>query len=229
MPRPRPDSTADGPAEESAAKEGRERRAHWQAIYAIKGEHGVSWFQDCPEPSLTLIQEIGSSSSGIIDMGGGASRLVDGLLRSGFRDLTVLDLSSSALAAAQVRLRGAAEQVRWIVADATGWTPARSYDIWHDRATFHFLVAEDDRAAYLARLGSALRPGGHAIFATFAPDGPERCSGLPVMRYDSQRLGQALGPRFRSVSTLRHEHVTPWGSRQAFQYSVFRHRPGLAP
>jgi hypothetical protein len=134
----------------------------------------------------------------------------------------VLDLSAAALAAAKHRLGASAEQVSWIVADATTWEPARVYDIWHDRAAFHFLTDANDRDAYIARLGRGLRIGGHAIIATFALDGPEKCSGLPVARYDSASLGQTLGDKFRLIDTQRHEHTTPWDSRQIFQFSVFR-------
>jgi SAM-dependent methyltransferase len=208
-----------------AAMEAKDRLAHWQSIYAAKGERGVSWFQDSPQPSLALIEEVGDASSAVIDVGGGASRLAEALLQRGFRDVTVLDLSPSALAAAGARIGGGAERIQWIVADATAWEPPRAYDVWHDRAAFHFLVAEPDRAAYLSRLARAFRPGGHAIIATFAPDGPERCSGLPVMRYDADGIGRALGAAFRRVGTRRHEHVTPWGTPQQFQFSVFRHLP----
>jgi trans-aconitate methyltransferase len=202
-----------------------DRRAHWQSIYAAKREREVSWFQDDAQPSLTLIEEVASPSSAVIDIGGGASRLADALLERGFQDLTVLDLSSAALSAAKKRIGSGAEHTQWIVADITTWTPSRAYDIWHDRATLHFMVAESDRAAYLSRLAQALKPGGHAIIATFAPDGPAQCSGLPVRRYDSEALGQTLGAGFQLMSTRRHEHVTPWGTRQAFQFSVFRYLP----
>ena len=205
--------------------QGNDRRKHWQSIYVTKGEREVSWFQDDPEPSLTLIEEVASPPSALIDIGGGASRLADALLEQGFTDLTVLDLSSEALAAAKARIGGGAERIQWIVADVTAWEPSRAYDVWHDRATFHFMVAESERTAYLSRLGRALKPGGHAIIATFAPDGPEQCSGLPVRRYDAETLERTLGPRFRLIHTRRHEHVTPWGAAQPFQFSVFRHMP----
>jgi SAM-dependent methyltransferase len=201
-------------------------QAHWQATYAAKDERRVSWFQDSAQPSLALVEQVGTPSSAVIDIGGGASRLVDGLLQRGFRDVTVLDISSSALTAAKARIGSDSERVQWIVADVTAWEPPRAYDVWHDRATFHFLVAEPDRAAYLSRLAQGLRPGGHAIMATFALDGPASCSGLPVMRYDAESLGRTLGPTFRLVSTRRHEHVTPWGQTQAFQFSTFRYLPG---
>ena len=203
-----------------------DRQAHWQSTYTAKGERDVSWFQASPQPSLALIEEVGELSSAILDIGGGASRLADSLLEKGFRDVTVLDLSAAALAVAKTRIGGQAERIQWIVADVTTWEPSRTYDVWHDRATFHFLVGEPGRAAYLSRLARALRPGGHAIIATFAPDGPERCSGLPVMRYDADSLGRTLGPAFQCVTTLRHEHITPRGALQAFQFSVFRRALG---
>ena len=176
-----------------------------------------------PAPSLELIAQVGAApTSAIIDIGGGASRLVDCLIDRGFADITVLDLSAAALDSAKARLGGRANQVHWVVADATIWEPARTYDIWHDRAAFHFLTEQQDRAAYIARLKRGLKAGGHAIIATFALDGPEKCSGLPVARYDSASLGKTLGPMFQLVHTVRHEHATPWGSQQVFQFSVFR-------
>jgi SAM-dependent methyltransferase len=203
------------------------RQAHWENVYTTKGENEVSWFQQSPAPSLELIVQAGATrQSAIIDIGGGASRLVDNLLAQGFEDVTVLDLSGAALAAARSRLEShlgtSAERVSWIVADATTWEPARAYDIWHDRAAFHFLTDPSDRAGYIARLARGLKIGGHAIIATFALDGPEKCSGLPVARYDSASLGQTLGAAFKLVHTQRHEHATPWDSRQNFQFSVFR-------
>ena len=199
------------------------RQAHWENVYTTKRETEVSWFQQSPAPSFELIVQAGAvSNSAIIDIGGGASRLVDKLVEQGFEDVTVLDLSGAALAAARRRLGTGAERVNWIVADATTWEPVKPYDIWHDRAAFHFLTDASDRAAYIARLGRGLKIGGHAIIATFALDGPEKCSGLPVARYDSASLGQALGTTFKLVHTQRHEHATPWDSRQIFQFSIFR-------
>ncbi|XSC47085.1 class I SAM-dependent methyltransferase [Bradyrhizobium sp. RDT10] len=203
------------------------RQAHWENVYTTKGENEVSWFQQSPAPSLELIVQAGATSkSAIIDVGGGASRLVDSLVEQGFEDVTVLDVSGAALAAAKSRLEGrlgaSAARVSWIIADATTFEPVKPYDIWHDRAAFHFLTDASDRAAYIARLKRGLKIGGHAIIATFALDGPEKCSGLPVARYDSASLGRTLGSMFKLVHTQRHEHVTPWDSRQMFQFSVFR-------
>jgi SAM-dependent methyltransferase len=198
------------------------RQAHWQQVYQEKGEHQVSWFQERPTISLELIEAVGAKpSSAIIDIGGGASRLVDALVEKGYRDLTVLDLSESAVSIAKARLTKAAA-VNWIVADATEWEPPRAYDLWHDRAAFHFLTEALDRIAYVDRLTKALRPGGHAIIGTFALDGPERCSGLPVVRYDAAQLSSTLTASFALVDARRHDHKTPWGAIQHFQFSVFR-------
>ena len=202
------------------------RQAHWEDVYTKKGENEVSWFQENPAPSLELIAQVGATSaSAIIDIGGGASRLVDSLIDRDFEDVTVLDLSAAALGAAKARLGSRAAQVHWIVADVTVWEPLKAYDIWHDRAAFHFLTEDRDRAAYVARLERALKVGGCAIIATFALDGPERCSGLPVVRYDPASLGQTLGRAFQLVDSRRQAHSTPWASNQSFQFSVFRRCP----
>src|SRR5579859_4404851 len=196
---------------------------HWEAVYTTRGEAGVSWFQDSPSPSLELIERLKpTNDSRIIDIGGGASRLVDALLDRGFRHPTVLDISQGALDLACLRLGRRASQVRWIVEDVTHWEPSGRFDIWHDRAAFHFLVEASDRAAYVARLTRALKPGGHAIIAPFAPDGPEKCSGLPVYRTDTKGLATQLGAAFTLVDSRRHDHVTPSHSSQRFQFSVFQ-------
>lgn len=172
---------------------------------------------------MELIHGVGvKPDSAIIDIGGGASRLVDVLVNEGHRDLTVLDLSDEAVAITRSRLAECAALVKWIVADVTEWEPSRQYDLWHDRAAFHFLTEATDRAAYLDRLMRAIRPGGHAIIATFAIDGPERCSGLPVMRYDATLLSAALGRTFALIGTRRHDHTTPTGGVQRFLFSLFR-------
>jgi trans-aconitate methyltransferase len=200
------------------------RQAHWEKVYNTKRENELSWFQENPAPSLDLIGKAGATAaSSVIDVGGGASRLVDALLENGFKDVTVLDLSGAALAAAKARLLSRRDQVQWVVADVTEWEPqGRAYDIWHDRAALHFLTEEPDRMAYVARLIKAVKPGGCAIIATFAPDGPERCSGLPVLRHDAESLRRVVGDAFEVIETLRHEHRTPWGSEQHFQFSLFR-------
>jgi 2-polyprenyl-3-methyl-5-hydroxy-6-metoxy-1,4-benzoquinol methylase len=200
-----------------------DRQAHWQNVYKEKGENQVSWFQERPTISLELIEAAGAKpNSAIIDIGGGASRLVDALIDKGYRDLTVLDLSASAVSIAKTRLGQSAALVKWIVADVTQWEPPSRYDLWHDRAAFHFLTEVSDRTAYIERLKNALPVGGHAIIGTFALDGPERCSGLPVVRYDAAQLALMLTPLFTLVDMRRHEHKTPWGSLQQFQFGVFR-------
>ena len=198
---------------------------HWETVYTTKDETEVSWFQDSPSPSLELIEALKpAKDASVIDIGGGASRLVDGLLERGFRRVTVLDISQAALDLACLRVGRRASEVQWIVDDVTAWEPTRRFDIWHDRAAFHFLVEEADRAAYIARLKQALRPGGHAIIATFAPDGPEKCSGLPVYRTDAAGLAKELGEGFTLVDSRRHDHATPKNSSQHFQFSVFQRR-----
>lgn len=200
-----------------------DRTTHWQNVYATKGEAEVSWFQDSPAISLEMIRAANPDrAAAIIDIGGGASRLVDALLQDGYRNLAVLDLSANALDVAKKRIGPTASTVDWIVADATTWRPAKTWDVWHDRAAFHFLTDPRDRAAYVERLRSAVAPGGHVIIATFAPDGPEKCSGLPVQRHDSASLSAELGPEFELVETRSESHHTPWHSTQAFQYSRFR-------
>jgi SAM-dependent methyltransferase len=199
-----------------------DRQAHWQNVYATKSEKEVSWYQENPAPSLDLIAATGiPGDAAIIDIGGGASRLVDSLLDKGFHRLTILDLSAKALDEAKKRLRRRADGIDWIAADVTIWEPSRTYDLWHDRAAFHFLTEQADRDAYVIRLKKAVRPGGHAIIATFAPDGPERCSGLPIVRYDPQALARTLGPGFELVESRRHDHLTPGGNTQRFQFSRF--------
>ncbi|OKO77206.1 class I SAM-dependent methyltransferase [Bradyrhizobium sp. NAS96.2] len=202
-----------------------DRQSHWQTVYLTKGEQQVSWSQADPQPSLRLIESVAPGrDASIIDIGGGASRLVDALLARGFHDLTVLDLSEAALASARERIGAAGEAVRWVADDATVWQPPRAFDIWHDRAAFHFLVEERDRAAYLDRLHRGVKASGHAVIGTFALDGPEKCSGLPVQRYDPATLSRAIGPAFELIAHEAHRHVTPWGATQSFQFSVLRRR-----
>ena len=202
-----------------------DREAHWQGVYTSKGEREVSWFQDIPETSLGLVAAAGPPArTSVIDIGGGASRLPDALLAAGYQDVSVLDVSEAALATSRARLGSTASRIHWIVADVTAWTPSRTFDVWHDRAVLHFLTDAADRAAYVARLSAALRPGGAAIIGTFALDGPDKCSGLPVVRYDADSLGRLLGDAFVLTGSQRHDHVTPWESTQRFQFSVFERK-----
>jgi SAM-dependent methyltransferase len=199
------------------------RKAHWENVYSTKAENEVSWFQESPAPSVELIDLARpENTSAIVDIGGGASHLVDALIDRRFENLTVLDLSEAALSAAKLRLGEKASRVRWVAADVTKWHPAQSFVIWHDRAAFHFLTADEDRAAYVERLRKAVKPGGHVIIGTFALDGPERCSGLPIVRYDAAGLGKEFGDGFELLHSRRHEHATPWAAIQRFQFSVFR-------
>ena len=198
------------------------RKSHWETVYTTKAENEVSWFQEDPAPSLELIDLARPTpESAIVDIGGGASRLVDSLLARGFRQVTVLDISQAALEAAKARLGERAGRVQWVVADVTQWTPAQSFDIWHDRAAFHFLTDVANRSAYVARMKQAVMPGGHVIIATFAIDGPEKCSGLPVNRYDAASLARELGEGFELLDSRQHDHSTPWDSTQRFQFCIF--------
>lgn len=200
-----------------------DRQSHWQQVYTTKRENEVSWFQERPDISIAMIEAAGATrDSAIIDIGGGASHLIDALLKDGYRALAVLDVSAAALQTDQQRLGSASAGVDWIVADVTTWQPARQYDVWHDRAAFHFLTDPADRAAYIERLRQALVPTGQAIIGTFALDGPEKCSGLPVQRYDAQSLLETLGRDFRLVETRSEMHRTPWQSTQSFQFSRFQ-------
>lgn len=200
-------------------------RAHWERVYEEKRPDAVSWFEESPERSLALIEASGvTRDAPIIDVGGGASRLVDALLDRGYREVSVLDVAEHSLAAARARLGDRAKDVvEWLVEDITHWVPAKDrYALWHDRAVFHFLTAEADRRAYLGALDHGLRPGGHLVLATFAPSGPERCSGLPVQRYGADELKAVLGPGFELLSSDVATHLTPNGARQDFTWCVFR-------
>jgi 2-polyprenyl-3-methyl-5-hydroxy-6-metoxy-1,4-benzoquinol methylase len=210
-------------ADRAKVKSMSDRQVHWENVYATKDENAVSWFQETPDISLDLVRATGvSASASIIDIGGGASRLADALLDKGFKTITVLDLSEKALAKSKARLGTKGAHVRWIVADITTWEPSQAYDVWHDRAALHFLTDPKDRAAYAERVSSAVRPGGHVIIGTFAPDGPERCSGLPVFRHDANSLSDILGTSFELVESRNHAHQTPMGTIQRFQFSRFR-------
>ena len=202
-----------------------DRKQHWEQVYRQKSDETLSWFQPRPEISLDLIHAVGlRKTEALIDVGGGASRLVDQLLAEGYTDLTVLDIAQQALITARTRLGNSASQVHWIAADLTAWQPGRSYRLWHDRAVFHFLTDPVERAAYRKNLEAALAPGGTAIIASFALEGPERCSGLPVQRYSPQTLAAELGSGFRLLQHRHDAHHTPADRIQQFQYSVFEYR-----
>lgn len=199
-----------------------DQQAHWQHVYGTKGERDVSWFQDSPVTSLRLMEAAGLRlDSCVLDVGGGASRLVDILLAKGVGCVCVLDIAGEALTRARARLGPEGGRVQWIVADVTGLWAAKPVDIWHDRAAFHFLTDPSDRASYLAQLRRHLKPSGTAIIATFSPEGPERCSGLPVVRYSPETLAAELGPSFTLVESVAETHHTPGGKTQTFQYSRF--------
>lgn len=199
-------------------------KEHWEHIYSTKASDAVSWFQEHAECSLRLIQGTGiPPAAAIIDIGGGTSTLVDDLLARGYSNLTVLDLSSAALSAAQDHLGSRADLVTWVEADITrAELPAHAFDVWHDRAVFHFLTDPLDRLAYVQAVLRAVRPGGHVIVATFAEDGPTRCSGLPVMRYSADELHAEFGEPFTLVQHEKESHHTPSGTVQQFTYCYCR-------
>lgn len=198
-------------------------RDHWQVVYESRRPEEVSWYQPSPVASLAALERVGAEPSmSLVDVGGGASTLVDALLDRGWRDVTVADIAEPALAASRERLGDRAGQVRWEVADIRDWKPGRTFDIWHDRAVFHFLTDAESRAGYKRALGDGTRPGSRVIIATFALDGPEKCSGLTVERYDSAALAAELGRDFTPMADWRETHVTPWGTEQEFQWCLFR-------
>ena len=202
--------------------------AHWDKAYS-SGETTRSWYQPEPALSLRMFAAAGvSDQDSVIDVGGGASTLVDALLARGFRDVTVLDISTAGLQAAQRRLGSQAEDVDWLTADVLTWRPPRLYQTWHDRAVFHFLTTNQDQQRYLRTLHAATAPTATAVFGCFAPDGPERCSGLPVARYDRQELAAKLGSSWIEISDTREEHITPAGVIQPFTWAVFRRQPSRA-
>lgn len=193
------------------------RRLHWEGVYDSKAFRDVSWYQPRPAMSLELIAGADvARDAPIIDIGGGASTLVDHLLADGYRDVTVLDVSGRALAQARGRLGESAGRVHWIVSDVATFRPERPYRLWHDRAVLHFLVDADDRDRYVEALRAALAPGGHLVLATFGPEGPLKCSGLEVRRYSLEMMGELLGHEFELQADTIEFHRTPAGGRQQF-------------
>ena len=200
-------------------------KAHWERVYETKPTDAVSWFQVHADLSLQMIRQTGvDRTAAIIDVGGGASTLVDDLLAAGYDNLTVLDLSSAALAAASRRLGSVrSAKVGWVEANITEVElPVHAYDVWHDRAVFHFLTTPDERARYVQAVLRAVKPAGHVIVATFAEDGPSQCSGLPVVRYQADELHAEFGSGFDLVRHEKEAHHTPFGTQQQFVYCYCR-------
>lgn len=194
---------------------------HWEQVYGTKPPDQVSWYRPHLETSLALIERAlkGNRMSAVIDVGGGASTLVDDLLADGYCNITVLDISQTAIDVARTRLGSRSSEVRWLPADATqvDFGP-QSFDLWHDRAVFHFLTRPEERAAYVKNVLRAVKPGGHVIVSTFGPEGPHKCSGLDVTRYDAEGLHDEFGARFRLVESSTEIHATPFGTTQQFLY-----------
>jgi ubiquinone/menaquinone biosynthesis C-methylase UbiE len=206
------------------------RKEHWEQVYQTKAPDDVSWFQTRPAISLKLIEASGvGKDAGVIDVGGGASVLVDFLLDAGFSKLAVLDISAAALEHARRRLGKRADSEEWLEADVTTFQPARQYGLWHDRAVFHFLTDQADRQKYVQTLKRTLTPGGHVIIATFAIDGPPKCSGLEVARYDAASICAELGTEFHLVEQASEIHTTPWQTEQKFGYFRFARKNAPLP
>ena len=199
-------------------------RRHWEKIYTTRAPEQVSWYRPHLETSLALIKRARTRrSTAIIDVGGGESTLVDDLLAHGYENLSVLDVSQTAIDVTKKRLGPAAETVNWLVGDITEVQLAlNAYDVWHDRAVFHFLTSTEERAAYVRQVAHAVRPGGHVIISTFGPEGPTKCSGLDVERYDADSLHEQFGVRFRLLDSAKELHQTPFGTTQQFLYCYCR-------
>lgn len=197
-------------------------KSHWEQVYAEKKPAEVSWYQSHPQHSLSLIGDSGiGTAASIIDVGGGASTLMDHLLATGYRDITVLDIARTAIERAQQRIGDRSQLIKWAEGDVTSYSPGQQFDIWHDRAVFHYLTLDHDRECYLKTLHKALKPGGQVIIATFSESGPSQCSGLEVVRYTPAALSHTLGCEYRMVETLTEEHHTPDGGLQQFVYCRF--------
>ena len=198
---------------------------HWEKVYQKKDEKDVSWFQERPTPSLGLILEFNwDYTAGIIDIGAGSSRLVDALTHGGFNDITLLDISNTALMKSMKRLGECSSDIKCIIDDVTSWNPQRKWKVWHDRAVFHFLTNEGDRNAYINVLIRATSPGSIVVLGTFSLDGPDKCSGLPVRRYSAKDLVKQFGGGFSFLKTISYSHWTPSHFEQKFTYVVFRRR-----
>jgi 2-polyprenyl-3-methyl-5-hydroxy-6-metoxy-1,4-benzoquinol methylase len=196
--------------------------SHWENVYCTKRTTDVSWFEAEPSTSLNLIQSVSPQGGRIIDVGGGTSFLVDQLLEIGCWDVTVLDISSAAIDHARRRVSKMGNRVHWLCSNITQATDLAKYEVWHDRAVFHFLIDSDDRQRYLDRLNESLVEGGYVVIATFAPDGPDKCSGLPVYRYSVEGLVEVFGSGFKLLANRQLEHKTPTGKTQQFTWAVFQ-------
>ncbi|KAA0070121.1 class I SAM-dependent methyltransferase [Rhodanobacter sp. T12-5] len=200
------------------------RQPHWESVYTTKATDAVSWYRPHLDRSLALIEQVASDRhAAVLDVGGGASTLVDDLLARGYRDLSVLDISAEALSIARNRLGESANAVTWLSVDLIDAPLQKArYDLWHDRAVFHFMTEVDQRVNYVRQLTHALKPGGHAVLATFGPDGPMKCSGLDTVRYDIEGLMRALGDGFALIDSTLELHATPFGNTQQFLYALFQ-------
>lgn len=201
-----------------------DRQAHWNQVYTTKASNTLSWYQRSPERSLAFIRRHANPAQRVVDIGGGTSMLVDALLDAGYHRPVVLDLAAAALGEARQRLGPRAAEVEWIVADVTQAPVLPAVDLWHDRAVLHFLTEQADQRAYAALAARTLRPGGAIVIATFALDGPERCSGLPVQRHDGASVTRLLGAEFEPIEEDREVHRTPGGAEQRFSWTVLRRR-----
>lgn len=199
-------------------------KQHWEKIYSEKNPQDVSWFQKEPVVSLKIIQNISNNKAQIIDVGGGASVLVDYLLKLGYFNIAVLDISGKAIEYAKRRLADQADKVEWYEKDITQFMPSHPYDIWHDRAVFHFLTDKESRESYKNALKSTIKSGSHVIIATFAKDGPKKCSGLDVVQYDSSSIQDEIGDEFLLLESQFETHLTPSGKEQRFNYFVFKRK-----
>jgi hypothetical protein len=200
-----------------------DRKSHWEEVYSTQSSHSHGWFQTRPDRSLEWVERFAPDpSAGVLDVGGGDSRLVDLLLERGYQDLTVLDLSGGALKRSRERLGSQADRVTWLEADVTKFRPTRHYNLWHDRAVFHFLITEQGRTGYKRALLEAVPVGGKVIIATFSPRGPRRCSGLPICRYSAETLARELGDGLELEGSQPEIHTTPGGQEQHFEFSEFR-------
>ena len=201
---------------------GAQGRAHWETVHATRAPDSLSWYQANPMTSVDLIRSFGSDpNTAVIDIGGGSSLVVDHLLEAGYTDLTVLDISEKALEIAKTRLASASNAVQWVSDDILQYRFPRTYEIWHDRAAFHFLIDTGRQQRYIDRMRTSLQIGGVAIIATFAPDGPSECSGLPVQRYSEETLTDKLGSQFKPLRFDREAHDTPQGKTQHFLYGCY--------